>query len=136
GMETVACASTGNLANSVAANAAAAGLRAFVFIPFDLEQSKVLGTLIYGAHVVGIRGTYDDVNRLCSEIAGKYGWGFVNVNLRPYYAEGSKSFGFEIVEQLNWRLPKHVVVPMASGSLLTKIGKAFRELEKLGLVEP
>ncbi|HJZ84944.1 MAG TPA: threonine synthase, partial [Polyangia bacterium] len=136
GFDSVGCASTGNLANAVAANAAAAGLHAFVFIPHDLEQSKVLGTTVFGARVVGIRGTYDDVNRLCSEIAGKYGWGFVNVNLRPYYAEGSKSFAFELAEQLGWRLPQHVVVPMASGSLLTKIGKAFRELGALGLVDP
>jgi threonine synthase len=134
-MDTVACASTGNLANAVAAHAASVGLRAFVFIPHDLEQQKVLGTTVYGARVVGIRGTYDDVNRLCSEIAGKYGWGFVNVNLRPFYAEGSKSLGYEIAEQLGWRLPQHVVIPMASGSLLTKIGKAFSELAKLGLVE-
>src|SRR5215831_9321389 len=136
GMDTVACASTGNLANAVAANAAAAGLRAYVFIPHDLERGKVLGTTVYGARVIGIRGTYDDVNRLCSEVAGKYGWGFVNVNLRPFYAEGSKSFAYEVAEQLGWRLPRHVVVPMASGSLLTKIGKAFRELGQLGLIEP
>jgi len=135
GMTTVACASTGNLANSVAANAAAAGMRAWVFIPHDLEQGKVLGTLIYGARVCAVRGTYDDVNRLCSEIADARGWGFVNVNLRPYYAEGSKSLGFEIQEQLGWKQPAHVVVPMASGSLLTKIGKALHEFATLGLVE-
>ncbi len=135
GFSTVACASTGNLANSVAALAAAAGLSAWVFIPHDLEQGKVLGTQIYGARVVAIRGTYDDVNRLCSEIADKRGWGFVNVNLRPYYAEGSKTLGFEIQEQLGWKQPAHVVVPMASGSLLTKIGKSLDEFAKLGLVE-
>src|SRR5215468_4199875 len=134
GIGTVACASTGNLANATAAQAAAAGLPAVILIPHDLEIAKVLGTSIYGARVVGVKGTYDDVNRLCSEIAGKYGWGFVNVNLRPFYAEGSKSYAYEIAEQLGWRLPSHVVVPMAGGSLVTKIGKAFGELEKLGLV--
>jgi len=134
GLGTVACASTGNLANATAAQAAAAGLPAVVLIPFDLEPAKVLGTSIYGARVVGVKGTYDDVNRLCSEIAGKYGWGFVNVNLRPFYAEGSKSYAYEIAEQLGWRLPAHIVVPMAGGSLVTKIGKAFGEFEKLGLV--
>lgn len=136
GFDTVACASTGNLANSVAANAAAAGLRAYVFIPADLEQSKIVNSLVYGAEVIGIRGHYDEVNRLCAEIAGKYRWAFVNVNMRPYYAEGSKSMGFEIAEQLGWRLPQHTVVCMASGSLLTKIHKAYQELVKLGLVEP
>ena len=134
GIKTVACASTGNLANATAAQAAAAGLPAVILIPFDLEPAKVLATSIYGARVVGVRGTYDDVNRLCSEIAGKYGWGFVNVNLRPFYAEGSKSFGYELCEQLGWRTPAHVVVPMAGGSLVTKIGKAFGELDKLGLL--
>lgn len=133
GFTTVACASTGNLANSVAANAAAAGLKAYVFIPADLEQGKVLNSLVYGAHVIGIKGHYDEVNRLCAEIAGKYGWAFVNVNMRPYYAEGSKSLGFEIVEQLGWRVPQHTVVPMASGSLLTKVQKAYQEFIKLGL---
>jgi threonine synthase len=133
--EIVACASTGNLANSVAANAASAGLTSFVLIPADLEQGKVLGSLVYGTNVIGIHGAYDQVNRLCSEIAGKYGWGVVNVNLRPYYAEGSKSHAFEIAEQLGWRLPRHTIVPMASGSLLTKIHKAFREFITLGLVE-
>jgi len=134
GFTTVACASTGNLANSVAANAAAAGLRSFVFIPYDLERSKVLNSLVYGTRLIGIRGTYDQVNRLCSEIAGKYGWGFVNVNLRPYYSEGSKTMGYEIAEQLGWRIPRHTVVPMASGSLLTKIHKAYSELQRIGLV--
>ncbi len=136
GFTTVACASTGNLANSVAANAASAGLRSYVLIPADLEQGKVLGSLVYGTRVIGIHGAYDQVNRLCSEIAGKYGWGFVNVNLRPYYAEGSKTMGFEIAEQLGWKLPRHTVVCMASGSLLTKIHKAYHELEMLGLVDP
>lgn len=134
GFDTVACASTGNLANSVAANAASAGLKSYVFIPYDLERSKVLNSLVYGTRLVGIRGPYDQVNRLCSEIAGKYGWGFVNVNLRPYYAEGSKTMGFEIVEQLGWRVPQHTVIPMASGSLLTKIHKAYTELQRVGLV--
>ena len=134
GFKVVACASTGNLANSVAANAASAGLKSYVLIPADLEQGKVLGSLVYGTNVIGIHGAYDQVNRLCSEIAGKYGWGFVNVNLRPYYAEGSKSMGFEICEQLGWRLPRHTVIPMASGSLLTKIHKAYTEFVKIGLV--
>ena len=134
GIGTIACASTGNLANATAAQAAAAGLPAVVLVPYDLEPAKILGTSIYGARVVGVKGTYDDVNRLCSEIAGKYGWGFVNVNLRPFYAEGSKSYAYEIAEQLGWRLPAHVVVPMAGGSLVTKVGKAFGEFEKLGLV--
>jgi threonine synthase len=135
GFKTVACASTGNLANSVAANAAAAGLDAYVFIPHDLEQGKVLNSLIYGARVIGIRGHYDEVNRLCAEIAGKYGWAFVNVNMRPYYAEGSKSMGFEIQEQLGWRIPQHTVICMASGSLLTKIHKSYQEFSKLGIVD-
>ena len=135
GFSVVACASTGNLANAVAANAAAAGLRSYVLIPADLEQSKVLGSLVYGTNVIGIHGPYDQVNRLCSEIAGKYGWGFVNVNLRPYYAEGSKSMGFEIAEQLGWELPRHTVVPMASGSLLTKIHKAYKEFIQTGILE-
>jgi threonine synthase len=135
GFKIVACASTGNLANSVAANAAAAGLKSYVFIPADLEQGKIVNSLVYGANVIGIRGHYDEVNRLCAEIAGKYGWAFVNVNMRPYYAEGSKSMGFEIAEQLGFRVPHHTVVPMASGSLLTKIHKAYQEFAKLGLVE-
>ena len=135
GFETVACASTGNLANSVAANAASAGLDSFVFIPTDLEEGKILNSLIYGARVVGIRGHYDEVNRLCAEIAGKYKWAFVNVNMRPYYAEGSKSMAFEIAEQLNWKLPQHTVAPMASGSLLTKIHKGYQELIRLGIAK-
>ncbi len=134
GFDTVACASTGNLANSVAANAAAAGLKAYVFIPSDLEHSKILNSLVYGANVISIKGHYDEVNRLCAEIAGQFNWAFVNVNMRPYYAEGSKSMAFEIAEQLGWRLPQHTVIPMASGSLLTKIHKGYQELAKLGLV--
>ncbi len=134
GFETVACASTGNLANSVAANAASAGLKSYVFIPNDLELGKVVNSLVYGANVIGIKGHYDEVNRLCAEIAGKFGWAFVNVNMRPYYAEGSKSMAYEIVEQSGWRIPQHTVVPMASGSLLTKIQKGYQELVKLGLV--
>ena len=128
-----ACASTGNLANSVAAHAAAAGMESYIFIPHDLEAGKILGTLVYGANVIGVRGTYDDVNRLCSEVAAKYKWAFVNINIRPFYAEGSKSLFFEVMEQLGWRVPNHVVVPMASGSLLTKVAKAVSEFQKLGL---
>ena len=135
GFKVVACASTGNLANSVAANAANAGLKSYVLIPSNLEQGKVLGSLVYGTNVIGIKGPYDQVNRLCSEIAGKYGWGFVNVNLRPYYAEGSKTMGFEIAEQLGWKLPRHTVVCMASGSLLTKLHKAYKEFIDLGIVD-
>ena len=116
GFTTVGCASTGNLANSVAANAAAAGLESYIFVPADLEKSKILGTSVYGAKVVGVRGTYDEVNRLCTQVAFKYGWGLVNINLRPYYAEGSKTVGFEIAEQLGWRLPRHVVCPAARRS--------------------
>ena len=134
GFKIVACASTGNLANSVAANAAAAGLKSYVFIPSDLELGKVINSLVYGANVISIKGHYDEVNRLCAEIAGKFGWAFVNVNMRPYYAEGSKSMGFEICEQLGWRTPQHTVVPMASGSLLTKIHKSYQEFAKLGLI--
>ncbi|OGP21823.1 MAG: threonine synthase [Deltaproteobacteria bacterium GWA2_55_10] len=134
GFKIAACASTGNLANSVAANAAACGMESFVFIPYDLEKTKIMGTLVYGATVIGIKGTYDEVNRLCSEIAGKYGWAFVNINIRPYYAEGSKTFGYEIAEQLGWKLPGNIVVPMAGGSLITKIHKAFKELHTLGFV--
>jgi threonine synthase len=135
GFDTVACASTGNLANSVAAHAAEARLRAYVFVPVDLEAGKILATLVYDPTLVGVEGTYDDVNRLCSEIADRYRWAFVNVNFRPYYAEGSKSCGYEIVEQLGWRTPGHVVVPCAGGSLMTKIWKAMKELEMLGLLD-
>ena len=134
GFETVACASTGNLANSVAAHAAAAGMQCYVFIPGDLEAAKVLGNLIYRPTVVEVEGNYDDVNRLCSEIAAEHHWAFVNINIRPYYAEGSKTLAYETVEQLGWRAPDQVVVPMASGSLLTKIWKGLNELRALGLV--
>src|ERR1700674_4505640 len=135
GFDTVACSSTGNLANAVAAHAARLGLKAWIFIPSDLEPAKILGTQVFGANVVRIAGNYDQVNRLCSQIAEERRWGFVNVNLRPYYAEGSKTVGFEIAEQLGWRLPDNVVGPMAGGSLITKIKKAFDELSNLGLVE-
>lgn len=135
GFTTISCASTGNLANAVAAAAARAGMRSVVLIPDNLELGKVLTSAVYGTTLVGIHGNYDDVNRLCSEIADDRGYGFVNVNLRPYYAEGSKTLGYEIAEQLGWRLPDQVVVPIASGSLMTKIDKAFKELIKLGLVE-
>jgi threonine synthase len=134
GFKTVGCASTGNLANSVAANAAAAGLEAYILVPSDLERSKILGTSVFGAKLVGVRGTYDQVNRLCTQIAFKYGWGFVNINLRAYYAEGSKTMGYEIAEQLGWRTPRHVVCPMAGGSLIGKIHKAFNELATVGLI--
>src|ERR1700678_1074397 len=135
GFDTVACSSTGNLANAVAAHAARLGLKAWVFIPSDLEPAKILGTQVFGAELVRINGSYDHVNRLCSQIADEHRWGFVNVNLRPYYAEGSKTVGYEIAEQLGWRLPDNVVVPMAGGSLITKIKKAFAELIKIGFVE-
>lgn len=135
GFDTVSCASTGNLANSVSAHAARAGLRCFIFIPSDLEQGKIIGSTIYGPKAVSIRGNYDDVNRLCSEIADKYGWAFVNINLRPYYTEGAKTYGFEIAEQLGWRLPQHVIIPTAGGTILPKVAKAFEELKKLGLVD-
>ena len=135
GYETAACASTGNLANSVAAHAALAGMQCYVFIPGDLEAAKVLGNLIYRPKVVEIEGNYDDVNRLCSEIAGERRWAFVNVNIRPYYAEGSKTLAFEVVEQLGWRAPDQVVVPMASGSLLTKIWKGLTEFKKIGFLK-
>ena len=136
GFTTVGCSSTGNLANSVAAQAARDGFKAWIFIPSDLEPAKILGTQVYGAEVVRISGNYDHVNRLCSQIVDEHPWGFVNVNLRPYYAEGSKTVGYEIAEQLGWRLPDNVVVPMAGGSLITKIKKAFDELILLGLVDP
>ena len=135
GFDTVGCSSTGNLANAVAAGAARLGLKTYILVPGDLEPAKILNTQVYGATLVRIDGNYDHVNRLCSQIADRYNWGFVNVNLRPYYAEGSKTVGFEIAEQLGWRLPDNVVVPMAGGSLITKIRKAFKELIALGLVE-
>lgn len=133
--KTISCASTGNLANAVAAAAARAGVRSVVLIPDNLEQGKVLTSAVYGTTLVGIHGNYDDVNKLCSEIADDRGYGFVNVNLRPYYAEGSKTLGYEIAEQLGWRLPDQVVIPIASGSLMTKVDKAFKEMIALGLVE-
>jgi len=135
GFDTAACASTGNLAQSVAAHAAASGMRAIVLVPSDLEQAKILATAVYGPTLVAVKGTYDDVNRLCGELADAYGWAFVNVNVRPFYAEGSKTIGFEIAEQLGWRLPDQVVAPMASGAMLVKIEKAFRELINLKLVD-
>ena len=135
GFETVSCASTGNLANSVSAHAARAGLHCWIFIPADLEQGKIMGSTIYGPRTIAIHGNYDDVNRLCSEIADKYGWAFVNINIRPYYTEGAKTYGFEIAEQLGWRLPQHVVVPTAGGTILPKVAKAFEELQTVGLVE-
>ncbi len=134
GFDTVGCASTGNLANSVAANAAAAGLKSYIFVPADLERAKILNTSVYGAKVICVRGTYDQVNRLCTQVAFKYGWGLVNINLRPFYAEGSKTMGYEIAEALGWRTPQHVVVPMAGGSLIGKIHKAFHELHEVGLL--
>jgi threonine synthase len=135
GFKTVACASTGNLANSVAAHAAHAGLNGYVFIPANLEQGKIVTTSVYGVNVVAVDGNYDDVNRLCAELAGTYPWAFVNVNMRPFYAEGSKTLAFETAEQLGWQSPDHVVVPVASGSLLTKIRKGFDELYKVGLID-
>src|SRR5437764_3743518 len=135
GFQTVGCSSTGNLANAVAAQSAQQGFDACVFIPADLEPAKVLNTAVYGAHIVRIDGNYDHVNRLCAQIADRFQWGLVNVNLRPYYSEGSKTHGFEIAEQLGWELPDNVVVPMAGGSLITKIAKAFKELVTLGWVE-
>ena len=135
GFKTAACASTGNLANSVAAHAARAGLRSFVFIPSNLERAKVVTTAVYGGNVIAIEGNYDDVNRLCAELAGTYRWAFVNVNVRPFYAEGSKTLAYETAEQLGWETPDHVVVPVASGSLLTKIRKGFDELHEVGLLE-
>lgn len=135
GLDVVGCASTGNLANSVAAQAARAGLPAWIFIPHDLELGKVVGTLVYGPRLVRVRGTYDDVNRLCAQAADRYGWGLVNINLRGYYGEGSKTVAFEIAEQLGWRLPTAVVAPMAGGSLVTKLGKGFAEFRSAGLVD-
>jgi threonine synthase len=135
GYEVVACASTGNLANAVAAHAAAAGLESYVFVPADLEEQKILGTGVYGAHVVAVRGSYDDVNRLCTQLSDEHPWAFVNVNVRPYYAEGSKTLGFEIAEQLGFELPDRVVVPIASGSLFTRIAQGFGEWLDVGLVE-
>jgi len=135
GFETVACASTGNLANAVAAHSAAAGLDSYVFVPADLEEQKLLATGIYGTNLVGIRGTYDDVNRLCTELSQTHPWAFVNVNLRPYYSEGSKTLAYETIEQLGWKLPDRVIAPIASGSMFTKLAKGMRDWLELGLVE-
>jgi threonine synthase len=134
GFDTVACASTGNLANSLASLAARSGMKRFIFTPSDVEYSKTIGSLIYQPNLVMVDGAYDEVNRLCSEIADKYRWAFVNINLRPFYGEGSKSMGFEIAEQLGWKTPDNIVAPSASGSLLTKLWKSFKELETIGLV--
>ena len=133
--DTLACASTGNLANSVSAHAARAGMKACVFIPADLEQGKIIGSAVYGPTLVAVDGSYDDVNRLCSELGDKYPWAFVNINVRPYYAEGSKTLGHEVCEQLGWRAPDHCIVPLASGSLFTKIYKGIKELAWLGLID-
>ena len=135
GFEVFACASTGNLANSVAAHAARLGLLCYVFIPDNLEAAKVMGSAIYRPRVIAIRGNYDDINRLCTQIADRHGWGFANINLRTYYAEGAKTYGLEIAEQLGWRFPRHVVCPVAGGTLLPRIGRAFEELRTLGWVD-
>src|SRR6266566_2388911 len=134
GFKVLACASTGNLANSVAAHAARLGVECVVFIPDNLEAGKLLGSAIFKPTILAIAGTYDDVNRLCTQVADRYGWGFVNINLRSYYAEGAKTFGFEIAEQLGWRYPRHVVSPVAGGTLLPRIARGFRELARIGLV--
>ncbi len=135
GFKVLACASTGNLANAVSAHAAAAGMEAFVFVPSDLEAGKLLGSKIYGANLVAVDGSYDDVNRLCAELGGKYPWAFVNINVRPYYSEGSKTMAYEIAEQLGWQAPDHCIVPLASGSLYGKIYKGLHELMDLGLID-
>ncbi|MEW6087346.1 MAG: threonine synthase [bacterium] len=134
GFGTVACASTGNLANSVSAQAAKAGIQCFVFIPSDLEAGKVIASLIYAPRVIAVEGNYDEVNRLCTEVAAKYKWAFVNINIRPYYAEGSKTYAYEIAEQLGWKAPRHIIVPAAGGSLITKIYKGLHEFKKLDLI--
>jgi len=136
GFDTIACASTGNLAGAVAAHAARGGLKAYVFIPSDLEQGKVLGAAVYGPTVVAVDGTYDDVNRLCNELADSYRWAFVNINVRPFYADGSKTLGYEVAEQLGWKTPAHAVVPAASGAMFTKVWKGFNEFADLGLIGP
>lgn len=135
GFDTVACASTGNLANSVAAQSAIANLKRYIFIPSDLELGKVIGSLIYNPVLVAVEGNYDQVNRLCSEIAMKYKWAFVNINIRPYYAEGSKTYGYEIIEQLGWKAPKHIIAPCAGGSLITKIWKSLKEFKNIGFID-
>ena len=134
GFNTVACASTGNLAHSVSAHGAAGGFKRFIFIPASLEKSKIIASLVYEPNLIAVQGNYDEVNRLCSEVANKYKWAFVNINIRPFYAEGSKTQGYEIVEQLGWRAPDVVVVPCASGSLLTKIWKSFKEMKEISLI--
>jgi len=134
GFDTVACASTGNLAHSVSAHGARAGFKRFIFIPASLEASKIVASLVYEPNLIAVDGNYDDVNRLCSEVANKYRWAFVNINIRPFYAEGSKTLGFEIIEQLGWKAPDHVVVPCASGSLLTKVWKSFKEFRDIGII--
>ena len=135
GFDTVACASTGNLANAVSALSAQAGFKRFIFIPADLELGKVVGSLVFNPRLVAVEGNYDEVNRLCAEIATRYRWAFVNINIRPYYAEGSKTYGFEIAEQMGWKAPRHIVVPAASGSLLVKIWKGLKEFHKMGLID-
>jgi threonine synthase len=135
GFDVFGCASTGNLANSVSAHAARLGLECFVFIPHDLETGKVLGSAVFRPHIISVRGNYDDVNRLCTQIADRLGWGFANINLRAYYAEGAKTMGFEIAEQLGWRQPRHIVSPVAGGTLLPRIARGLRELKEIGLVE-
>ena len=135
GFDTIACASTGNLANSVSAHSAEAGLKSYIFIPVGLEAGKILGTLLYGANLIAVNGTYDDVNRLCSEIGDHHPWAFVNINIRPYYGDGSKSYGYEIAEQLGWKAPDNIIVPVAGSSLITKIWKAFHEFHDLGLID-
>ncbi len=134
GFDTVACASTGNLANSVSAHAAKAGLKSYIFIPADLEMGKIVASLIFKPTLVAVEGNYDEVNRLCAEIGSKYPWAFVNINIRPYYAEGSKTYGFEILEQFSWRAPQHIVIPAAGGSLITKISKSIKEFKLLGFI--
>lgn len=134
GFDTVACASTGNLANALAAHAARVGMRCFVFVPADIELGKVVGSLVYGPQLVAVDGSYDDVNRLCVEIASKFGWAFVNINIRPYYSEGSKTIALEVLEQLEWHPPDHIIVPVASGSLLTKVWKGIKECHRIGLI--
>jgi threonine synthase len=135
GFDTVACASTGNLAHSVSAHGAKAGFHRFIFIPSTLEASKIVASLVYEPNLIAVDGNYDDVNRLCSEIANKYAWAFVNINIRPFYAEGSKTLGFELLEQLGWNAPANVVIPCASGSLLTKIWKSFKEFKEIGIIK-
>ncbi|MFI5324560.1 MAG: threonine synthase, partial [Thermodesulfobacteriota bacterium] len=135
GFDTVACASTGNLAHSVSAHGASSGFKRFIFIPASLEPSKIIASLVYGPNLIAVDGNYDEVNRLCSEVANKYRWAFVNINIRPFYAEGSKTLGYEIIEQLGWKAPDNIVVPCASGSLLTKVWKSFKEFREIGILK-